>query len=113
MSDGKMDAHALAALLKDYNAQMILAQEKVENNIKNIEAIRTEMKEATRELKEAKAIYDSSWKCFIANHCLNWKGALLLIIIFAGLYFIIDGKKGEWTKDENGKISGKFESLQK
>ena len=93
--DGKMDANDLAKLMRDFNTQLITAQDKVENNIKNIEAIRTEMREATRELKEAKEIYNSSWKCFLANH---WsKVVVLLIIIFLGMYFLIDGKKLKTT----------------
>jgi hypothetical protein len=107
MSDGKMDAHGVAALIKDYNAQLVIAQEKVENNIRNIEAIRTEMREATRELREAKEIYNSSWKCFLANHWL--KGAVLLVIFFVGMYFLIDGKKVETTTSDG--FTNKIEDL--
>jgi hypothetical protein len=92
-SDGKMNAHDVATLMKEFNAQLIIAQEKVENNIINLEKIRAEMKDATRELKEAKEIYNSSWKCFLANHWL--KVSCLLIIFFSGIYIITKGKKLE------------------
>jgi hypothetical protein len=96
--DGKMDAQGVAALIKDYNVQLVIAQEKVENNIKNIETIRSEMREATRELKEAKEIYDASLPCYLSKNW--WKILLIIIAIFVGLIFLFDGKDGEISKGD-------------
>lgn len=96
--DGKIDAQGVAVLIKEYNTQLVICQEKVENNIKNIEAIRSEMREATRGLQEARDIYNSSWKNYLSHNW--WKVAILLVIIFFGLYLMFDGRDGELSKGD-------------
>jgi len=104
-NDGKLDAKEVAELLKEWQKEISVAYGKVETAINNIGEIRSEIREATKQISDAKAIYDSSWKCFLVNHW--WKAAILLGI----LYFLIDGKKWEGSKTSNGDYTGKIEDL--
>lgn len=108
-NDGKLDAREVAELLKEWQKEISSANAKVETAIKSIEEIRSEMRNATKQISDAKAIYDSSWKSYFANNW--WKGAIVLIIVLAGLYFLIEGKKLETSKTPDGGFNNKIEDL--
>jgi hypothetical protein len=82
-NDGRLDAQQVSELLKEWQKQVIIANEKVENNIRSIEQIRGEIRSAIAELRDAKEIYSSSLKCYFAT---NWWKIYSFIFLWIPLF---------------------------
>jgi len=107
--DGKLTAIQVADLLTNWQKEININNTKVEVALRNLNDIRTEMIKATKELDQAKTIYQKSPFFFVKEaSAKHLKFSITIFAIVVGFFsYLLLAKRDFSYKDQNRQIEAK------